>query len=656
MSGIGGVLRHDGQRVVKRDLERVATALQRHGPDRSQVMLAGPIGLAHVLMRMTPEDSFDQQPLRGRSGASITADLRLDNRNDLLGRMGIMPHDAIVMSDAHLLLMAWERFGDAIWEKLRGPFAVAIWEPRRNVLTLARDHLGLNVIMWHQNERFFAFATMPCGLFSLPEIPRELDENKFADFLVLNHADSKTTIYRTIFRVPPAHIITVQVDGVVRQSRYWSANDIVPVRLRSAEDYAEGMRHVLDDAVRRQMRSSQTVGCFLSGGLDSSSVAVLAARALREKNQRLSAFTHVPRDGFNGPVPKGKYLSERPFVEAISRAAGNIDVTWVQNDDCDDFVDLERFFHVFEGPVRNPTNLGWMLAIPRIARAKGHRVLLGGFHGNHSISWEGWSQVIDHLLTGHLYKAHRQWLQFYRCSPYSHWDASYKLLIEPLIPSKLRYWAFRRHRKRLFPWQSYSAIRPGFAAEASVEERAAELGHDFLERLRRGERASGLTAIDYKGDWTTAQKAISGVELRDPTADIDVIAYCFGVPPDQYLAEGIDRSLIRRAMWNLLPSSVCCNRLMGMQSPDWYEKLQAKRAQFAAEIEQFATSPFITRTIDLDRLVRAVKNWPTEGWHKLAVIEEYNLALARGIAAARFLSWVESANRVSVSRDASTGL
>ena len=92
------------------------------------------------------------------------------------------------------------------------------------------------------------------------------------------------------------------------------------------------------------------------------------------------------------------------------------------------------------------------------------------------------------------------------------------------------------------------------------------------------ERMAGLCPVDYVGDWHAAEKAVTGVEVRDPTADLDVISYCFGVPPEQYLAEGIDRSLIRRAMWGLLPEEVLTNRLSGLQAADWYEKLDRERA------------------------------------------------------------------------------
>src|SRR5262249_8046385 len=151
-----------------------------------------------------------------------------------------------------------------------------------------------------------------------------------------------------------------------------------------------------------QMRSVHPVGSHLTGGLDSSSISALAARALGEKNQRLTAFTHVPRKGFNGPAPDGRYSDETPYVEIIRKAIGNIDVIYVHNDECDDFSDLERFFIAMEGPVRNPTNLGWMLAISRLAAGQGRRVLLGGRLGNNTISWPGWSQAVDHFLAGRL--------------------------------------------------------------------------------------------------------------------------------------------------------------------------------------------------------------------------------------------------------------
>jgi len=640
MSGIAGLLRFQGQAVEPRDLERMANALRPHGPDRSHVVVNNHVGLANVLMRITPEDRFDRQPLVGSSEAVITADVRLDNRQDLLARMGAKQHDAATWPDSQVLLKAWERFGDNVWPILRGPFAAAIWDTSRQILTLARDHLGLNVVVWHRSEQFFAFASMPKGLFAIPEVPRELNEEKFADFLVLNHADHETTHYRNIFRVPPAHFVKVTASGSTEQRRYWSTADIKTVRLHSDQAYAEGLRECLDRSVRRQMRSAHAIGCHLSGGLDSSSVSVLAARALGEKNKRLSAFTHVPRLGFNEPVIDGCYADETLFVEAIRNFVGNIDVTYVRDHAGD--AKLEEFFPAYDGPVRNPTALDGMLSIQHNARAQGRRVLLSGFFGNNTISWNGWSQAADHVRSGRLITAYRQWRLFYRRSTYSQWRAFYKLIVEPLLPSKVAQFSFRGRREAL--WHNHAAIRSDYAIAMGVEARAENVGHDFLYRMRRGERTAGLTPVDYIGDWFAAEKAITGVETRDPTADIDVVSFCFGVPPEQYLVENIDRSLIRRAMWGLLPEIVLANRLSGLQAADWHEKLENRHAQIAAELAELAASPLANRAIDFARLDKAMKNWPTCAWHTREVTDEYQFALARGIASARFLRWMESAN------------
>jgi len=641
MSGIAGLIRFDDRSVTRRDLERAANALNQYGPDRAEIIAKDGCGLVHALMRMTPEDRFDHQPYHDGSGSIITADLRLDNRDEVRARVGISQAEAAEWSDSRLLLNSWQKLGDDIWPMLRGPFAVAIWDPSSRRVTLARDHLGLNVVTWHKGRGFFAFASMPNALFAFDDVPRVLCEEKLADFLVLNHADHATTLYRNVFRVPPAHILQVRPDGSISHRRYWSPTNIKQVRLQSDTAYAEGLRDCLDHAVRRQMRSIHPIGSLLSGGLDSSSVSVLAARALEEKNLRLAAYTGVPGRDFNGPVPDGCYANETPYVEAIRKKAGNIDVDYVYTDTCDDFAQLERFFIALDGPVRNPTNFGWTMTALQRARAQGRRVLLGGLHGNYTISWNGWSQASDHLARGRLLLAYRQWRQFYRNSPYSRSTALRKLLIEPLIPGQLGDW-MRRHRSAA--WREHAPIRVDFAAEMAVERRARTVGHDFLYRMRRDERVKGLAQVDYLGDWQAAEKAFTGVEVRDPTADIDVVSYCFGIPPEQYLVEGIDRSLVRRAMWGLLPEPVLTNRLSGLQGADWHRKLEARRGELARELNELSKSALVRRAIDLGRLENAIKDWPRGGWHKAEVFREYNLALTRGLAGGRFIRWIESAN------------
>ena len=137
----------------------------------------------------------------------ITVDLRIDNRDDLLGRLSLNSAACRGMVRRTSAALCLGEVADRIFSMLRGPFAVAIWDGSKRSLTLARDHLGLNVLMWHRDKHSFAFATMPNGLFAFDNVQRELCEEKIADFLVLNHADHAGTIYRNIFRIPPAHLM-----------------------------------------------------------------------------------------------------------------------------------------------------------------------------------------------------------------------------------------------------------------------------------------------------------------------------------------------------------------------------------------------------------------------------------------------------------------
>ncbi len=104
MSGIAGIVRFDGQPVTRRELERTANALRQYGPDRSDIAICDSTGLVHTLMRMTPEDCFDKQPHRGPNGVLITADLRLDNRDELVARFGIDRRGIMEWSELALAL------------------------------------------------------------------------------------------------------------------------------------------------------------------------------------------------------------------------------------------------------------------------------------------------------------------------------------------------------------------------------------------------------------------------------------------------------------------------------------------------------------------------------------------------------------------------
>jgi asparagine synthase (glutamine-hydrolysing) len=605
MSAIGGIYRFDGLPVAQASLDLMMNSLAAHGPDRMGVHVSGNVALGHRLWRSTAEDAYDAQPLKGASGAVLTGDLRIDNRSDLIAALGLDPEQSLVQADAAIALAAWEKWGDDTWARLRGPFAIAIWDPRSRDLTLVRDPVGLRALCYYHSDDSIAFATMPKGLFALPDVSRRLNREKLADFMVRNQSDCETTLYRDVFRLHAGFVMTVRASGKIEKRCYWSADNIPAIRLGSDDAYAEALRERLDTAVRRQLRTVHKVGCFLSGGLDSSSVAALAARALNEQGHRLQAYTQVPSADFATPTPNpGWYFNETPYVESIRRKFENIDITYVRSGEQDPLLGLARVSSAIDGPVRNVGNLGWILEIYRLAAASDQGVLLGGDLGNITISWDGWEQVADRLGRGQIITSIRQCLLFARLFSTSRWGAFRRLVLEPfgINPQDLVDY-FRGKRKP--GWRAFSAIHPRFAAEMRVEERAKRAGFDFTSRMERGAltvRLRAICGIEFRGEWEAGMLALYGIELRDPTADLDVVEFCLGIPDEQYLAQGIDRSIIRRAMWGLLPPEVLAKRKRGLQAADRQASIERNRPAIESELARLLDNAVTAEAIDLSTL------------------------------------------------------
>ncbi|HZU76753.1 MAG TPA: asparagine synthetase B, partial [Dehalococcoidia bacterium] len=220
MSALAGIVRLDGQPAAPTDLAAMMQALDHRGPDGRGVWHEGATGLGHQLLRATPEPVPETLPLSARSGRCvITADARLDNRDELIAALGLggCPDDAL--TDADLLLAAYERWGEACPEELLGDFAFAIWDRRAQTLFCARDHFGVKPFYFlHLAGRLFAFASEVPALLRLHELPRRLNESRIADFLA-GLDDPTSTCYCDIVRLPPAHALTLTSDGSLRTRR-----------------------------------------------------------------------------------------------------------------------------------------------------------------------------------------------------------------------------------------------------------------------------------------------------------------------------------------------------------------------------------------------------------------------------------------------------
>jgi asparagine synthase (glutamine-hydrolysing) len=297
VSGFLGILNPDGAPVDGELLGRINEAMSYCGPDRQDVWVDGQIGLGHALLRATPDPAeAERQPCTLDGRTWVVADARVDGRPDLIAdlrdRGRKASEDAL---DAHLILLAYDAWGEGCLERLVGDFSFAIWDGGARRLFCARDHFGVVPFYYADRPKGLVFGNVLRALRLHPAVSDELNERAIGDFLLFGlNMDPATTTFADIHALPPAHALTWD-RGEVRTRRYWAPEPAGgEVRFERPEDHVERFRALFDQAVGDRLRSTR-VGTHLSGGMDSTSVAATAHHVLSSRGAdfELRAYTMV---------------------------------------------------------------------------------------------------------------------------------------------------------------------------------------------------------------------------------------------------------------------------------------------------------------------------------------------------------------------------
>lgn len=573
MSAICGLMSLNGRSVQLADLKRIDTAQARLGR-RSGCWSEGGVGLAQRQSIFTPEDSFERQPLTGNGGTRIIIfDGRLDNRPDLLRELGAA-QNASETPDSAIVSKAIDKWGDKAPSRLIGDFAIAVWDATKLRLSLIRSPFGRRPLFYHQTEGTLSFATWPAALYTLPWVRRGLSLR----FAIEDRGD--LSLYRDILQVPPAHVVEFDNQGI-RTREYWQLEPNGGAKLKA--DAIEAFTDLLDRVVEQHLRASSEVGIFLSGGLDSSSVAATAAPIMARRGRRLAAFCEVPRPGIPAPVPSDRYADETPLVRALAAMHPSIALSLVDAGDATIWTDLEVWFEAALMPPPIPLNRVYFNCIARRAAAANAKVMLTGNSGNATISWEG-ERPLPALLRQRRYR--RAWMTARAGRSGAAWACAriVKNGILPLLTPGCR----RRGRKMVLPLR------------ADIRDRvAANQPEPHLDRLRAfalSPRFAGVIEAGFQIQY--------GLELRDPAGDRRILEFCTALPDEQFLDETGDRLLIRRAMAGRLPEAIRLNHQRGLQAADGLHYLQPSCGRIRAESEAIAANDFMQEYFDLNLLTK----------------------------------------------------
>lgn len=209
--------------------------------DGTGIWIDGAIGLAHRMHQVTPESVYERYPLSRENKMILTADARIDNRNELISRFDLQFDTCDTITDAELILMSYEKWGEKCTQYLIGDFAFAIWDNRFHTLFVARDAMGVKPFFYMVTPHEFIFGSSIQALLQLTEFPKKLNKLRVAYFLNRIEEDNEITFYQGIMKLKPSYCMHISNKGM-NAWRYWNPLSNPPILYGSNEEYADALK------------------------------------------------------------------------------------------------------------------------------------------------------------------------------------------------------------------------------------------------------------------------------------------------------------------------------------------------------------------------------------------------------------------------------
>jgi asparagine synthase (glutamine-hydrolysing) len=556
MSGIAALLSCDGRPANPDDVAVMLQAIPYRGPDGMQIRAWPQVVLGHAKLAVTPEEQGEQQPLvRPETGCAVVADARLDNRDELLARFPDCPP---TVSDAALILRAYEAWGTDAPKYLLGDFAFVIWDPNVRRLMCARDGAGQRSLFFRRDHRVFAVASEIHQLLQDPSVPLAPNDDRIREALVpftigRNEKDRPDTYYQGIRSVMAGQVVTVDDRGL-RSWHYWRLIPGSEIHYRRREEYADQFRELLFRAVQARLRTAYPLGLTLSGGLDSSSI-VCAVQELYRSGQALdSGFATL------SVVYAGLECDERPYIEAIQQRYG-FEAHYLTPD-----LSIETLAGDPAG-FRERPNLatsGYDTTL-RAATRLGMRAVLTGEISD--ACTRGVPMVFDSLLRAGQLGAFWRYLQAFRRLSQAPWPKIAALyLAGPLLPLPLHRAIAMAYVRRSYARLGHSMTPPWMPESLRTwlaeRDRALSLAEERHRLVSSESRHWDMIAL-----WppeAMLQPAGWPLQLVRPYADRRLQEFLLAVPPQEKFEPhpvaptgyAGSKQLIRRGLSGMLPELI----------------------------------------------------------------------------------------------------
>jgi len=566
MCGITGIMQiGDGARVEPETLRQMCAAMVHRGPNDEGIYTAGSVGIG--MRRLSIVDlATGHQPLSNEDGTVwIVFNGEIYNHAALRKKLQSLGHRYNTNSDTETIVHLYEEYGAECVQHLRGMFAFAIWDARRQRLFIARDRLGIKPLYYQLTPQEIVFGSEIKVILAYAETGKKLDRTVLPEYLAFGYLSGEQTFYAGIRKLMPGHWMEVDPSGQIRIERYWDLSLTQSEHSEPESYYIQTYREMLEQAVSSHLMSDVPLGVFLSGGVDSSAVAALMTKIRR-----------APVETFSVGYFEDAY-SELPYTRVVARHLNSLhhEVLVSQQDFFDSLPHL--IWHEDE-PIVWPSSVP-LYFVAKLAHERVKVVLTG----------EG----ADETLAGYT--------RYAFTLKNAAWDRIYRRMIPGAVRGAIRgsiadsTWinaAVRRKLSHTFlarngsSWVSF--YFDNFFSAFSESDQAGLLTNEVLKECSVGsayrhvleywEHSSGemLQRLLYTDIKTYLVELLmkqdnmsmaASIESRVPFLDHLLVEFATNIPQHLQLGGFACKRILKKAVEDLLPDSILYRQKLGFPTP-----------------------------------------------------------------------------------------
>lgn len=555
MCGIAGILDFKNKQVDKNTVAKM-TAIQKHrGPDDEGFYFDGNIGLGHRRLSIIDLTDFAHQPMSNEDGTKwIIFNGEIYNYLEITDELAGLGHVFKSKSDTEVIIHAIEEWGEDALSKMNGMWAFALWDRKERSLLCSRDRFGIKPFYYFLDDNRFVFASEIKGVLAVPGVPRMPDDAAIYAYLARGYGYvdvGENTFFKGIKQLKPGHVLRVSSDKR-DYKRYWQLDISPDKRIKNTADAVDKFGHLFKDAVKMTMRSDVPVGISLSGGLDSTSIAMLMPEFTNNKIKSFSAYFR--EEGFD----------EKKFIDAVIK--GNVFEPFFISPDPKTLVkEFEDIIWHQDEPYSGASVFSqW--EVMKKTRSEKIKVLLTGQGGDEVLA--GYYKLLPYFIAD-LVKDFKVKTLFKNAAAFSCGNDyplsrilldTVKIFASKMAPANIK-----------MTWKAFKKpeyLDEGFFSRfcCGLPGAGRKIPGNFIDReLYDSLFISPLPGLLHVDD---RNSMANSVESRPPLLDFRLVEFAASIPYDLKIQNGFTKYILREAMKGKLPEEVRLRRdKMGFVTP-----------------------------------------------------------------------------------------